>query len=319
MALTDQIISYWKFDEASGNAADSAGSNTLTNENVSFATGKINNGADFERGDGADIFRITNGSQTGLNFSASDAFTLNMWVNLESLPTSGQIYVLVDKESVAGTEGYKFFYQNNGGTLRFAVDINDGGAHTYAINHTLSTSTLYMVTLTWSGASTTMEIYVNGSSIGTVSTVATISDATADFRVGWDDSAGRVFDGIIDELGVWSRALGSSEVTALYNSSNGLSYPFSTVYTLTATTGAFTLTGVAATLTSQRKLTASAGAYTFTGIDATLTRPINYTFSTDTGIFSLVGNNLRGILTSNSTQFTSQAKSSTSWTAQSKN
>ena len=32
-ALTDNLVSYWKFDESSGNTTDSVGSNNLTNNN----------------------------------------------------------------------------------------------------------------------------------------------------------------------------------------------------------------------------------------------------------------------------------------------
>ena len=47
--LTDNLISHWKLDESSGNAADSHGSNTLTNNgSTPFVAAKINNGADFE-------------------------------------------------------------------------------------------------------------------------------------------------------------------------------------------------------------------------------------------------------------------------------
>ena len=43
MALTDSLISYWKLDEASGNATDSHGTNTLTDTNtVTSVAGKIN-------------------------------------------------------------------------------------------------------------------------------------------------------------------------------------------------------------------------------------------------------------------------------------
>lgn len=48
MSLSTNLISYWKLDETSGNAVDSVGSNTLTNNNsVSFSTALINNGANF--------------------------------------------------------------------------------------------------------------------------------------------------------------------------------------------------------------------------------------------------------------------------------
>ncbi len=33
-------------------------------------------------------------------------------------------------------------------------------------------------------------------------------------------------DGIVDEVGLWSRALTIAEVTALYNAGAGLAYPF---------------------------------------------------------------------------------------------
>jgi len=36
------------------------------------------------------------------------------------------------------------------------------------------------------------------------------------------------FDGLIDEVGIWSRALNSTEVSELYNSGSGLAYPFTT-------------------------------------------------------------------------------------------
>lgn len=36
------------------------------------------------------------------------------------------------------------------------------------------------------------------------------------------------FDGLIDEVGIWSRAIDSTEVTSLYNGGAGLQYPFTT-------------------------------------------------------------------------------------------
>lgn len=52
MALTDNLVSYWKLDESSGNASDSVGSNTLTNNGTAgYASGKINNAVDFGTGD----------------------------------------------------------------------------------------------------------------------------------------------------------------------------------------------------------------------------------------------------------------------------
>src|SRR5690348_11404000 len=49
-ALTDSLVGYWKLDEASGSRADSAGANTLTDNNtVAGLAGLISNAGDFER------------------------------------------------------------------------------------------------------------------------------------------------------------------------------------------------------------------------------------------------------------------------------
>ena len=44
MAISDNLISYYKFDESSGNASDSVGSNTGTNTGLTYSAGIINNG-----------------------------------------------------------------------------------------------------------------------------------------------------------------------------------------------------------------------------------------------------------------------------------
>ena len=43
----------------------------------------------------------------------------------------------------------------------------------------------------------------------------------------------------MDEVGVWSRALSSSEIAQLYNSGSGLSYPLSLVNSSTTTTNTY--------------------------------------------------------------------------------
>lgn len=58
-------------------------------------------------------------------------------------------------------------------------------------------------------------------------------------------------------------------------------------YTLACSTGAFTLTGIAASLKYGRKLTASVGTFTFTGIAALLKR--GYPLTAATGTFTLTG------------------------------
>src|SRR5262245_58597574 len=83
MSLLDSLVSYWKLDEASGNALDAHGSNNLTEGGtggVGTATGKINGGRDFESAD-SDIFTLADNAD--LSTGEID-FSFSLWYKPES-------------------------------------------------------------------------------------------------------------------------------------------------------------------------------------------------------------------------------------------
>ena len=225
MPLADNLVSYWKLDESSGNAADSVGSNTLTNINTTlYVAAKINNGADIETSS-IQGFSISDASQTGLDFS--DALSFACWVKFESIP-AGENSIIVKR---VGTDSQRaYHWKLNSSTLVGFLWYTDGATigGNLSVAWTPSTATWYYITVTKSG--TTVKFYVDSSQQGADQTgsAATIANTTAPFEVGhWVDDVGN-FDGIIDEIGVWSRALTDAEIISLYNSGVGLSYPFST-------------------------------------------------------------------------------------------
>ncbi|MEJ2267967.1 MAG: hypothetical protein P8X70_02735 [Nanoarchaeota archaeon] len=68
-------------------------------------------------------------------------------------------------------------------------------------------------------------IYVNGLFKGKgISTGSGEIDRDLIIGANWD--GGINADGIIDECGIWNRSITDSEIYALYNSGNGLTYPF---------------------------------------------------------------------------------------------
>lgn len=227
MSLNDDIQGYWKFDEASGNAADStANNNDLTNNNTAtFGAAVINNGCDLELSSNQ-WFDIADASQTGLDFS--DAFTFAGWIKMED-NSSGPI--LVNKRSGAGTRSYTFSVEGTGAGLHLTT-FHDGtnvgldGARAA----TLDVDVWYHVAATKSGV--TGKLYVDGAQIETdiTGTNATVFNSTSPFDFG-AIAGGAAYDGMYDEWGVWSRALTSLEITALYNAGAGLSYPFASAET----------------------------------------------------------------------------------------
>jgi len=226
MALTDNIVSYWKLDEASGNAADSVGANTLTNSNATYAAGKINNGAVF------------NGTTAILSSSAfavpTTALTFSAWINADTLPSSGVLAAVISKYTTAAqTGGVYILLYNDGGTQKIhftAYNSSTGLDATASKTQTLSTSTWYYLVGTYTTAGGT-KLYINGTEVATNTDTGDLFNPSGRvLTVGCQNYDGsnnvRFFDGMIDEVGVWSRALSSTEVTALYNGGAGLQYPF---------------------------------------------------------------------------------------------
>jgi len=212
MALTDNIVAYWKLDESSGNASDSVGSNTLTNNNsTAFGTGKINNGADFE----ASSSNYFTGSVAA---SLTTNFTVAFWLKLET-NTSNRIY-----QSGTGA-GHWDISTDASGFLRFTEDsIAD-----YTSSSSMSTGTWYHCAVVKSGDSgTNITFYINGVAAGTAS-VGSVTTPSGTAYFGGYNGASNFLDGVLDEFGLWSRALTAGEISQLYNGGNGSQYTFTDV------------------------------------------------------------------------------------------
>lgn len=228
-ALIDNLISYWKLDESSGNAADSVGGNTLTNTGVVYTTGKINNGADFEAGDAGDKLEIADGSQSGLDITGN--ISVSLWVKLESAP--GGDYILFSKWNATGNQrGYQMWYQP--GTINFQISSDGSNSDLYSVSQTLTAGSWYHLAFTWKASTSQGEWYVNGTNTASPTGALTaIFNNTASFVLGnYAATIGEDYDGIIDEVGIWPRALTSTEVTTLYNGGAGCQHSFGACETI---------------------------------------------------------------------------------------
>lgn len=227
MALIDNLVSYWKCDESSGNLADAHGSNTLTNNNtVAFGTGKINNGADLERGS-SHYFSV--GDNASLSITSD--LSISMWLKVESAP--GGVWGLVSKwGDDAPQRGYGLYYFTGTKIRWLTADTTSASARTLEWTSDLGTGTWKHLVLSYDASGSTAACYVDGSSLGAPSgtAYASLADNTANFLLGhFDDNTGygQFYDGMMDEVGIWNKELSSAEVTQLYNAGAGLAYPFS--------------------------------------------------------------------------------------------
>lgn len=212
------LVSYWKLEDLN----DSKGSNNLTNNGSTvFAAGKFNNGIDLERGS-SQYLSIADASQTGLDITGD--FSICAWVKLESAPASGETYSIVAKDdySNAANRQYYLKYENNTGTYSFTVMASDGTASFATKNYTMTAGTFYQVAVSVNLTTDIVEFFINGVSIGTAAfdtTVTAIQNTSSSFKIGGNQNGGSFtdfFDGVIDDVAIFSKALTAAEVSQLY-------------------------------------------------------------------------------------------------------
>ena len=212
-ALRINLISAWRLNEASGNATDSFGSNTLSDNNtVTSATGLVYALArDFER-DTSEFLSIT--SNASLQIGTSQSATFAAWVKAES---ANAFMMILSKD------GEHDLRMGAGGTELEMTDV--GGAAV------VSTSGLNMQLATWyfvlgwqNAAAGTINIQVdNGTVFSTSGTLA--AAGTGAFQIG-GRGGGNTWDGLIGPVYFWKRVLSPNERTYLYNGGAGRPFPF---------------------------------------------------------------------------------------------
>jgi hypothetical protein len=210
LVVPTDYLNYWALDEGSGTTAyDSSGNgNNGTLSNAAWdANGKIKGCLAF------------NGvkSYVSMNNSLSNDFSISFWVQTTQTGALGQWWQgngLVDGFVAANTNDFGTSLSgghfalgvgNPDTTIVSTVPINDGGWHQCVATRTMATGTL--------------ELYVDGvwQATGTGNTNS-LSSATS-LRMGCRQTGGNYFQGNLDDVRIYSRALGSNEVTALYEDS----------------------------------------------------------------------------------------------------
>jgi concanavalin A-like lectin/glucanase superfamily protein len=213
-AITDDLVAYWDLEEASGTRVDSAGANDLTSINApGNAGGKVGNGVDLVRTSGQGLSVGDNAAISMGNFS----FSVVCWVKPAS---TGQTSEIIGKTDGGGME---FGLTIRGSdAYRFEVDNSDAYA-----NVTQSPDTGTASIGNWDFlvgvhdvVNQTVGISVNGGTIQTSPYNLGSWDSNKPLYIG-TDSVGDDYDGVIDECGIWKRALDSSDIAFLYNGGAG--------------------------------------------------------------------------------------------------
>jgi len=200
------LVGYWKFDETIGiTASDSSGNGnngTLIN-GPTWVAGKINNALNF---DGSNDY-----VSTPLSLQLGLSGTVSAWVKFDTLNTDDLI--------IGQYSGYPIKYFWMGTTVDGKYNFAWGGAATdykYTTAHGLVVGQWYHFVMV-RDASNSVILYVNGSQVA--SFVPSTTNVTSNsINIGnINGLSGFEFDGLIDDVRIYNRALSTSEIQELYN------------------------------------------------------------------------------------------------------
>ena len=202
------LVGWWKLDETSGLiAADSSGfenDGTLTNmDGDEWTKGVLNGALEF---DGTDD-NIDCGDDDSLNIR--DEIRMSAWINMAKRPKKGKWYTLHWKENAYSI--YLYGTDNTVTTLGVDVWLDTGRADIWkGPDIDIPPDDWAHVAVTFDG--TDFEFYVNGEHDYTENEPGTIEISAINFLFTEDGSN---FEGLIDDVRVYNRALSADETPLL--------------------------------------------------------------------------------------------------------
>jgi len=222
------LISYWKFDECSGNTAyDSSGygnNGTLYNFTDGWVSGKYNCALEFNST--AEQF-VYIGNDTIFNFGDGN-FSLGVWVKTE---TKIDYYVPLSKYQDSPTRGFTVYSQVAGGNMWFSVAVYGDSDDEELNSNNVETDKWYYITFVRAGDN--LKLYINGSLEDSVVLDVGNIDHPLNLFIGGDVFYG-YWNGTIDEVRIWNGTLTDDEVENLYFY-NSLSAPLPPAQPVTET------------------------------------------------------------------------------------
>jgi len=216
-SVPPSLVSRWTFDDAdtnSGTAVDVVGSNDGTIQGATTGvsganqTYTTNEAYSFDGTD--DRVEIPN-----LGFGKTSTFTVAAWIKIDSLSTN-ENYAWFGRFNPAGDDALYSYWNRN--ESQFSVEIGEfDSTDTTGLTGGSSTTNWQHVAFTWDGGTDTLTFYQDGVAQGSVTKNVTEFAASGDIWIGGRSDGAQYFEGDIDDVRVYDKALTSTEVSNLYN------------------------------------------------------------------------------------------------------
>ncbi len=219
------LVGYWKFDEAGGTTArDSSGNNNNGDLKPAcpncpeWKTGRSRNALNF---DGVNDYVDVDDSSGVLTLTGTEV-TITGWLNARIIQDAHAIGIMT-----AGSQtGYELFVRGaSSGFWAFGVGTSVGGwTETYYDVSTNGAALNQWVYLAGTYDGSNIKLYINGALAGSAPKTGNLNPSSTDFRIGRSVGYAAYFNGLIDEVKIYNKAVGEVNIQP---SSSGLilNYP----------------------------------------------------------------------------------------------
>ena len=207
--ITDGLVSFWTFDRADvdgDTVKDVFGNNDGIMEGGDIVDdGKIHAAIEL---DGASF--VDCGTDESLNLT--DALTIELWMKPASVGEGGINAGPACKAVSGGSWAWQLRYNAPGGFMGFQFNANPGGSTWISVQENLEPEEWYHITGTFDGSD--LVCYLDGVETERISASA-INSSSDNFFIGQDGWV-NCFDGLVDEVRVYDRALSEAEIQNNY-------------------------------------------------------------------------------------------------------
>ncbi|RPI83494.1 MAG: LamG domain-containing protein, partial [Planctomycetaceae bacterium] len=204
------LVSSWSFEGSTADVVD--GNNPSASNAVSYVAGEVGQGVSLGAGGYIDIPQSAN--------LDNQQFTFEAWVRPDGAgPNNDEFGSVILGKGITSANSYALTWRAT--DSRFVFVFGDIYTETVTSTHTFSSGAFHHVAGSYDG--TTFRLYVNGAAEGEMALVKTNSFNSAySWTIGATPSAirssgyPRTWNGVIDEVDIFSRALADSEIQAIY-------------------------------------------------------------------------------------------------------
>ena len=222
-AISDGLVVHLTFDKSYTNSISASAVDGAAVGDPTFETGLMGSGAVSLTSDAGVFNYVTLGNADVLNFgSVTDGtavdFTVSFWCSYTN-QASDPVFIANQNWASSGNQGWGIYMQGGGNTR---VVISDGANKSDQKPAPIvrdGTWHHYLVTFARTGDAS---VYVDGafSTSKTMANVVGSPDASAPLNIGQDGTGAydaKMVNVLMDDLGIWRRALSPGEIAAIYN------------------------------------------------------------------------------------------------------